>query len=106
MDECNKQTSLEQSFFCDGPILPYKRFNRSKSFLSVELARENCELTENIDKLKYFLENNPEEKASQKQIELMKKQLNAMECYKFYLCCRIADLVISDIEPKEENKGV
>ena len=91
MDECSKQT--------------YKRFDRSKSFLSVELARENCELTENIDKLKYFLENNPEEKASKKQIELMKKQLNAMECYKFFLCCRIADLVISDIEPKEKEES-
>jgi hypothetical protein len=104
MDESNKQTSLEQAFF-DGPILPYKIFNRSKSVLSVELARENCELAEKIDKLKYFLENNPEEYASQKQIELMKKQLSAMECYKFYLCCRIADLVISDIEPKEKEES-
>lgn len=82
-----------------------KDWNPPPAYLAVTLARENEELSEKIFRLKLFLGQTPEEKASQKQIELMKKQLNAMECYKIYLCCRIADLVISDIEPSEEKKG-
>lgn len=82
-----------------------KECNPPPAFLAVKLARENEELSEKIFRIKFFLEGTPEAKASQKQIELMKKQLNAMECYKFYLCCRLADLAISDIEPKEKEES-
>ena len=51
------------------------------------------------------MKNNPERFASEKQIELMRGQLKAMESYKFYLSCRIADFALSDFEPSEEKKG-
>jgi hypothetical protein len=37
----------------------------------------------------------------------MRGQLKAMENYKFFLSCRIADLALSDfdLEPTEEKKG-
>ena len=43
--------------------------------------------------------------AGAKQVELMRGQLKAMENYKFFLSCRIADLALSDFEPSEEKKG-
>lgn len=99
---------MYNQIFGENPIMPQKddgskTWNPPPEFLAVKLARENEELSEKIFRLKVFLAETPKAKASQKQIELMKKQLSAMECYKFYLCCRIADLVISNIEPKEKK---
>lgn len=89
----------------DSPILPYHPFLVKSSRL-VNLARENDNLTEKIFRLKTFLEGKQCEKiAGAKQVELMRGQLKAMESYKFYLSCRIADLALSDFEPSEEKKG-
>jgi hypothetical protein len=88
----------------DSPILPYHPFLVKSSRL-LNLARENDNLTEKIYRLKAFLEGEQCEKiAGAKQVELMRSQLKAMENYKFFLSCRIADLALSDLEPTEENK--
>jgi hypothetical protein len=50
------------------------------------------------------LGNNTERFTSDKQIELMRGQLYAMENYKRFLSCRIADLALSDLEPSEKEK--
>jgi hypothetical protein len=87
--------------------LAVRNYNMPKSERLCRLADENIELSRNIDKLGSFLGNNPERFTSDKQIELMRGQLKAMENYKFFLSCRIADLALSDfdLEPTEEKKG-
>ena len=89
----------------DSPILPYHPFLVKSSRL-LKLAGENDDLTEKIFRLKSFLEGEQCEKiAGAKQVELMRGQLKAMENYKFFLSCRIADLALSDLEQSEEKKG-
>ena len=88
----------------DSPILPYHPFLVKSSRL-LNLAREMDYLTEKICKLTAFLEEKDCEKiAGAKQVELMRGQLKAMENYKFFLSCRIADLALSGIETSEEKK--
>lgn len=67
------------------------------------LADENVELSAKIRRLENFLNNNPERFASEKQVELMRGQLEAMENYKRFLSCRIADLALSDFDTKTEE---
>lgn len=83
-----------------------RNYHMPKSERLCRLADENIELSRNIDKLGSFLGNNPERFTSDKQIELMRGQLKAMENYKFFLSCRIADLALSDLdlEPTEEKE--
>ena len=89
----------------DSPILPYHPFLVKGSRL-LNLARENEDLTEKIYRLKVFLEGKQCEKiAGAKQVELMRGQLKAMENYKFFLSCRIADLALSDLETSEKKNG-
>lgn len=85
--------------------LAVRNYHMPKSERLCRLADENIELSRNIDKLGSFLGNNPERFTSDKQIELMRGQLKAMENYKFFLSCRIADLALSDLEQSEEKKG-
>lgn len=88
----------------DSPILPYHTFLVKSSRL-LNLARENDNLTEKIFRLKSFLEGKQCEKiAGAKQVELMRSQLKAMENYKFFLSCSIADLALSDLETSEKEK--
>jgi hypothetical protein len=87
----------------DSPVLPYSPFLVKSSRL-LNLARENDGLTERIYRLKAFLEGEQCEKiAGAKQVELMRGQLKAMENYKFFLSCRIADLALYDLEPSEKG---
>jgi len=87
----------------NSPILPYNPILVKSSRL-INLAREKDYLTEKILKLKAFLEEKDCEKiAGSKQVELMRDQLKAMENYKFFLSCRIADLALSDLEPTEKE---
>lgn len=89
----------------DSPILPYHPILVKTSRL-LNLARENDNLTEKIFMLKTFLERKQCEKIEgAKQVELMRGQLEAMENYKRFLSCRIADLALSDLEPSEEMKN-
>lgn len=76
-----------------------------KSERICRLADENIELSRNIVRLEKFLKNRPERFASAKQVKLMQGQLKAMENYKFFLSCRIADLALSDLEQSEEKIG-
>ena len=85
--------------------LARRRREMPKSEIICRLSEENIGLSGNIERLKNFLNNNPEQFASEKQVELMRGQLKAMENYKFFLSCRIADLALSDFEPSEEKKG-
>ena len=85
--------------------LARRRQEMPKSEIICRLAYENVGLSGNIERLKNFLKNNPEQFASEKQIELMQKQLQSMENYKFFLSCRIADLALSDVDKSEEKKG-
>ena len=85
--------------------LARRRQKMPKSEIISRLAEENIALSRNIERLENFLKDNPELFASEKQIELMRGQLKAMESYKFYLSCHIADLALSDFEPSEEKKG-
>lgn len=88
----------------DSPILPYHPFLVRSSRL-FKLARENDDLTEKIFRLKSFLEGKQCEKiAGAKQVELMRGQLEAMENYKRFLSCRIADLALSDLVKSEKEK--
>lgn len=90
--------------FGDSPVLPYLPFLVKSSRL-LNLTMENDGLTEKIYRLKAFLEGKQCEKiAGAKQIELMRGQLKAMENYKFFLSCRIADLALSDLEQSEKEK--
>ena len=87
----------------DSPVLPYHPFLVKGSRL-LNLARENDDLTEKIYRLKVFLEGEQcENIAGAKQVELMRSQLKAMENYKFFLSCRIADLALSGIETSEKE---
>lgn len=86
------------------PIWPYNQ-SLVKSSRLLNLAREMDFLIENICKLTAFLEEKDCEKiAGAKQVELMRSQLEAMENYKRFLSCRIADLALSDLKPSEKEK--
>jgi len=85
--------------------LARRRQELPKSEIIFRLANEDIDITNKIAKLSVFLKDNPERFASEKQIELMRGQLEAMEKYKYFLSCRIADLALSDFEPNEEKKG-
>ena len=99
------ETKIDIDALGDSPILPYHPFLVKSSRL-LNLAREDDNLTEKIFRLKAFLEGKQCEKiAGAKQVELMRGQLKAMESYKFFLSCRIADLALYDLEPSEEKKG-
>lgn len=84
--------------------LAMRRLEMPKSERICRLADENVELSAKIRRMENFLNNNPERFDSEKQVELMRGQLKAMESYKFYLSCRIADLALSDFEPSEKEK--
>ena len=84
--------------------LSVRNYHMPKSERLCRLADENIELSRNIDKLGSFLGNNPERFTSAKQVELMRGQLKAMENYKFFLSCRIADLALSDVEQSDKEK--
>jgi len=89
----------------ESPFLPYNQ-SLVKSTRLIDLAREMDCLTEKICNLTAFLEVKDCEKiAGAKQVELMRSQLKAMENYKFFLSCRIADLALSDLEPKEKEES-
>lgn len=84
------------------PCLPFP----TNSGRCLQLARENRDLSDKIFSLNAFLQSKDCEKiAGAKQVELMRGQLEAMESYKRFLSCRIADLALSDFEPSEEKKG-
>lgn len=85
--------------------LAMRRLEMPKSERICRLADENVELSAKIRRLENFLNNNPERFASEKQVELMRGQLEAMENYKRFLSCRIADLALSDLGTSEEKKG-
>ena len=85
--------------------LAMRRREMPKSEIICKLGEENVELSAKIERLQNFLNNNPEQFASEKQVELMRCQLEAMKNYKRFLSCRIADLALSDFEPNEEKKG-
>lgn len=120
---CNGNVNAQIRPVCDTPIdaaiaeqerqdwevkrqmaLARSRKKMPKSEIISRLAEENIELSRNIERLENFLKDNLERFASEKQIELMRSQLKAMENYKFFLSCRIADLALSDFEPSEEKK--
>ena len=84
--------------------LAMRRLEMPKSERICRLADENVELSEKIRRLENFLNNNPEQFASAKQVELMRGQLKAMENYKFFLSCCIADLALSDLDNSEKEK--
>lgn len=101
---CNVNSQMCKIDIGESPILPYNQ-SLVKSSRLINLAREMDYLTEKICKLTAFLEEKDCEKiAGAKQVELMRGQLKAMESYKFYLSCRIADLALSDFEPSEKEK--
>lgn len=103
---CNEKVNAQMSKIDIGesPILPYNP-SLAKSSRLINLAREMDYLTEKICKLTAFLEEKDCEKiAGVKQVELMRGQLKAMESYKFFLSCRIADLALSDLEQSENEK--
>ena len=121
---CNETENAQMNPVCGAPIdaaiaeqrkqdwltkrqfdLARRRLEKPKSEILFRIADENVGLSGNIERLKNFLKNNPEQFASEKQIELMQKQLQAMENYKFFLSCRIADLALSDVDNSEEKKG-
>ena len=121
---CNGNVNAQIRPVCDTPIdaaiaeqerqdweekremaLAMRRLEMPKSERICRLADENVELSAKIRRLENFLKNNPERFASEKHVELMRGQLKAMESYKFYLSCRIADFALSDFEPSEEKKG-
>lgn len=80
------------------------RLEMPKNKRICRLADENVELSAKIRRLENFLNNNPERFASEKQVELMRGQLEAMENYKRFLSCRIADLALSDLDKSEKEK--
>lgn len=72
----------------------------------LQLARENSDLSEKIFRLNAFLQSKDCEKiAGAKQVELLRGQLEAMENYKRFLSCRIADLALSDLDKGEKEKA-
>lgn len=83
--------------------LAMRMLEMPKSERICRLADENVELSAKIRRLENFLNNNPERFASEKQVELMRGQLEAMENYKRFLSCRIADLALSDFDTKTEE---
>ena len=121
---CNENENAQIRPVCDTPIdaaiaeqerrdwevkrqmaLARRRQKMPKSEIISRLAEENIELSRNIERLENFLKNNPERFASEKHVELMRGQLEAMENYKRFLYCRIADLALSDLGTGEEKKG-
>jgi hypothetical protein len=103
---CNENANAQMGKIDIGEslFLPYNQ-SLVKSSRLMNLAREMACLTEKICKLTAFLEEKDCEKiAGAKQVELMRGQLEAMENYKRFLSCRIADLALSDLKPSEKEK--